>query len=285
MSIQIDTGAAVLGRMQAAYGVKSNAELSEIISVPPTTISNWATRESVPGKYIIACALDTGVDLAWLALGQLKNVSQPDLAEGVLRGKELYESLHESGGKIILQRILMAYGFTMQKQLGDLLGISSGTMSAWVRREYFPGDVVVTCALDTGVSLRWLATGVGLMRQTDIIKSTDSVEYTTLEKFCLYNGCLHKQGSWICDPSLIDASIISPALVEKGESKWITDLGVKALGNGIWLVNIDGVIDVYEVLRLPGNKINIKTSTAEFQCLVDDVECVGKVCFTLSKNN
>lgn len=56
---------------------------------------------------------------------------------------------------------LDAYGFTMQKQLGDLHELSSGTISTWVRRNFFPGDVVVACALDTGVSLRWLATGKG----------------------------------------------------------------------------------------------------------------------------
>lgn len=54
------------------------------------------------------------------------------------------------GGKAVLQRILDAYGFTMQKQLGDLHELSSGTISTWVRRNFFPGDVVVACALDTG---------------------------------------------------------------------------------------------------------------------------------------
>ena len=62
-----------------------------------------------------------------------------------------------------MRRILFAYGCTMQKDLGDLLGISSGTISTWVRRDFFPGDVVVACALDTGVSLAWLATGKGEM--------------------------------------------------------------------------------------------------------------------------
>lgn len=57
----------------------------------------------------------------------------------------------------------MLMGF-YAKELGDLLGISSGTISTWVRRDFFPGDVVVTCALDTGVSLEWLATGKGQMR-------------------------------------------------------------------------------------------------------------------------
>lgn len=60
------------------------------------------------------------------------------------------------GGKAVLTRMLQAYGFSMQKELGDLYGLSSGTISTWVRRDIL-GDVVVACALDTGVSLRWLA--------------------------------------------------------------------------------------------------------------------------------
>lgn len=87
-----------------------------------------------------------------------------------------------NGGKTVLRRILDAYGFNMQKELGDLLGISSGTISTWVRRDFFPGDVVVTCALDTGVSLEWLATGKGQMR--------DSKETLATWSFLLKNPVL-----------------------------------------------------------------------------------------------
>jgi lambda repressor-like predicted transcriptional regulator len=72
------------------------------------------------------------------------------------------------GGKAVLGRMLQAYGFSMQKELGDRFGLSSGTISTWVRRNYFPGDVVVVCALDTGVSLRWLATGQGAMHDNQL---------------------------------------------------------------------------------------------------------------------
>lgn len=43
-----------------------------------------------------------------------------------------------NGGRAVLRRILDAYGFTLQKELGDLLGISSGTISTWVRRDFSP---------------------------------------------------------------------------------------------------------------------------------------------------
>lgn len=55
-----------------------------------------------------------------------------------MQGKKLMEAMQNCGGKEILQRIMQAYGFNMQKELGDHLDIPSGTMSAWIRREHFP---------------------------------------------------------------------------------------------------------------------------------------------------
>lgn len=63
------------------------------------------------------------------------------------------------GGKAVVQRILQAYGFTMQKQLHDHLGVGNGTVSTWIKRNYFPGEVVIRCALETGADLEWLALG------------------------------------------------------------------------------------------------------------------------------
>ncbi|WP_139348324.1 helix-turn-helix domain-containing protein [Dickeya dadantii] len=56
---------------------------------------------------------------------------------------------------------MSAYDFTMQKQLCHLHDISSGNVSSWVLCEYFPRDIVVACALATGVSLQWLDSGKG----------------------------------------------------------------------------------------------------------------------------
>jgi hypothetical protein len=115
----------------------------------------------VPGNVFVECAIETGADIEWLVTGELAKANS---TRATLKGQALYEEVMASGGKPVLRRILDAYGFSMQKELGDLLGISSGTISTWVRRDFFPGDVVVTCALDTGVSLEWLATGKGQMR-------------------------------------------------------------------------------------------------------------------------
>ncbi|WP_437887720.1 phage repressor protein CI [Phytobacter sp. V91] len=279
-----DSAQNILSRMKEAFGVDSGVELAERMSIPKSTVSNWVSRDSIPFRYVLACARITGKDIDWLLTGKLANASF-----GGSVAWEHKESLHygvilKQGGKAILHRLLLAYGFTMQKQLGDLLGLSSGTISTWVRRDYFPGDVVVACALDTGVSLRWLATGLGATTEHTTQNEHGLIKSISFDKYELQNGLMVKQGKWVCDTSLIPDEMLQPALICKGESKWIADLGIEALGNGTWIINIDGVADVYEVSRLPGNKVNISNSITNFQCSVSDVVCVGKVFITLTKN-
>ncbi|QLK62517.1 CI repressor [Enterobacteriaceae bacterium Kacie_13] len=188
------------------------------------------------------------------------------------------------GGKAVLTRMLQAYGFSMQKELGDLYGLSSGTISTWVRRDYFPGDVVVACALDTGVSLRWLATGKGSMQDTASSVAPASDGIRQLKKLRLRGGTLEDEGAWVVDPSLLDGSLAEPAYVVKGNHSWIIDLGSTYPGNGRWLLDIDGDVDVYDVARIPGNRLKVTRRDSHFECSVDDVSALGQVFMTLDRN-
>lgn len=85
--------------------------------------------------------------------------------------------------------MLDAYWFSTQKELGDLLGISTATISTWIRRNFFPGDVVIACALDIGVSLEWLATGRGITSSGQGL-AVDAPETVTIAKKRLLAGKL-----------------------------------------------------------------------------------------------
>lgn len=188
------------------------------------------------------------------------------------------------GGKAVLTRMLQAYGFSMQKELGDLYGLSSGTISTWVRRNYFPGDVVVACALDTGVSLRWLATGKGTMQDANPSASAVPGDVRQLKKLRLRGGALEEEGVWAVDSSLLDDSLTLPAYVVKGNHSWIVDLGSTHPGNGRWLLDIDGDLDVYDVARIPGNRLSVTRQESHFECGVDEVTASGQVFITLDRN-
>lgn len=279
----------VIERILISYGVRTRQAYSEITKVPLSTISNWVARDNVPGDYVVQCVLDTGADIKWLMEGvELTNV-RFEPGNYPMKGIRLMEAMQNSGGKEILQRIMQAYGFTMQKELGDHLDIPSGTMSAWVRRDHFPGDVVIVCALDTGVSLYWLATGVGSMNEQQAQSQREPITslpagLKQITKYSIQTGQLSESGAWFCDETLIEAGVNNPVLVEKTGQRWLVDLDAKNIANGRWLIDVDGTCDVYDVARLPGNRLTVKNGSSQFECLVDEIKCVGMVFLTLSKS-
>ncbi|MDA8479387.1 helix-turn-helix domain-containing protein [Citrobacter sp. Awk 4] len=269
----------VLERLMSAYGVKMQKDLADLLGIAKHSVSGWVQRDAIPGNVIVRCCLDTGADINWLVSGELAN-SNYERVGCKLKGKELYDEIMTNGGKTVLRRILDAYGFSMQKELGDLLGISSGTISTWVRRDFFPGDVVVACALDTDVSLEWLATGKGQMRVNRETVSSGR----TIKKSRLESGELRDAGTWHPDPSMIPASAENLVFVEGVNSSWLVDCSASNIANGRWLISIDGALDVFDVVRLPGGKARLSNKFAEFECNLSDITPSGVIIFTLEKH-
>lgn len=269
----------VIERLLSAYGVTTQRALAEALNVPSNNVSAWSQRNSVPGSAIIKCVLDTGVDLQWLLNGKLANANLERTIE-LPSGEALLKEITSNGGKAVLRRIMDAYGFTLQKQLCDLLGISSGTVSTWVRRNYFPGDVVVTCALDTGASLEWLATGKG-KHHNNCLKDLSGHEIPHKN---LAAGVLIDSGTWLADFSFIKQPIIEPIFISGNVEAWIVDQSVKDISNGRWLIGIDDKYDIYDIALLPGRKLNVTGKGNNFTCGVEEIKAAGKVVLTLTYN-
>lgn len=271
----------ILNRLMTAYGVSSQKSLAEALAIPANNISGWLQRGSVPGNPIIKCALDTGTDLRWLVTGKFANANiGHEVPNGVPsrceKGKALIEKMLSTGGKAVLQRVMEAYGFNTQKELSEYLAISTGTISTWVRREYFPGDVVITCALDTGASLEWLATGE---MNTERKGETATSGIPKISKKILLAGKLDDDGFCYIDNCFVPEGVNLERLnyVRSGKSAWLIEMDVSYLSNGLWLLDIDGTLDVYSVSKRPGNKLRITGHDGEFECLVDEVTAKGLV--------
>lgn len=271
----------IVERISSAYGVSSQRALAEALDVPANNISSWLQRDSIPYKAVVKCALDTDADLYWLVNGKFANANKESSVQ--LQGKSLYEEILATGGRPVLRRILDAYGFRMQKELGDLLDISSGTISTWVRREFFPGDVVVACALDTGVSLRWLATGKGEMFMQPAQGAADE-SVQRIARYRLESGALKEAGRWALDDSLVTQNGADLVFIQGLNIGWLVDTSAQTLGNGRWFISIDGSLDVFDVVRLPGGKIHLTNTAADFECSISDVAPYGLVTLTLEKH-
>ncbi|MBK0000203.1 phage repressor protein CI [Erwinia sp. S38] len=276
MDFSDGTASEIIERLASAYGVLTQKALAESLGVPAANVSNWVQRDSVPGSAFVKCALDTGSDLHWLTSGKLANANL-EASTVSPKGAVLYKEIISNGGKPVLRRIMDAYGFTLQKQLCDLLGISSGTVSTWIRRNYFPGDLVVTCALDTGVSLEWLATGKGA--QTNI--SNKECISRIIPRKNLTAGVLHEAGIWEGDLNFISPTVNEAVFISSNSGAWIVDTSISEISNGRWLLGIDNKYDIYDITLLPGRNISVASKLSNFICGADEVTTVGKVMLTL----
>lgn len=278
MRIDNAVGAAVLERMLSAYGFRMQKELAEHLGIANSNVAGWVQRGQVPGNAIVQCSIDTGADVRWLVFGQVEN-ARLEISKPSVSGEKLYQEIMANGGKAVLMRVLSAYNFTLQKQLCELLGISSGTVSTWIRRNYFPGDVVVTCALDTGVSLEWLALGHGGNGHVDGTKKLTS----NVDCMNLTDGTLNAAGQTFIDFSLYKISPSEPIMVIGNFGAWIVDENIRVISNGKWLISINGMYDIYEVALLPKRKIKVINSASDFTCDIDEVEIKGKVVLTVTQ--
>ncbi|MEG0231057.1 MAG: phage repressor protein CI [Hafnia sp.] len=281
MFSETQNGKAILERVIEAYGVTTKKELAEKLETSPSSVSSWALRDTVPGDIIIKCAMETHRSLHWLMTGkeEFEKSNSYDVEElprfeakdpVQLKGQALYEQVLSSGGKAILERIMQAYGFTKQKELADLLGISTATISTWIRREYFPGDVVVACALDTGVPLGWLAIG------SDLSKSIGLTTALQIPRYCIVGGKLLDSGDFLLDPSLLSSVRVDGKLsIVFKNNEWFVIVETAKFYNGVWILDIDGVVDVFNVIKMPDDMLQVRNENGNFICHEKTINIIG----------
>ncbi|EPJ4165344.1 phage repressor protein CI [Citrobacter freundii] len=200
----------------------------------------------------------------------------------------LIKAGNDSGGRDAINRLIKAYNFSSRQQLCEHLSVSKSTMANRYLRDSFPAEWVIQCALETGISLLWLATGQGDMFTSDEcdkpLKNDTSVTVRPLSKIVapsikhaeLKNGELQSEDEILLDSRLLDSESINSLFVKTATDSFIVDTSVKQVSNGYWLVDIDGVKSIVKVARIPGNKIVVNQDESSFECSVDDIEVVGR---------
>ena len=136
---------------------------------------------------------------------------------------------------------------------------------------------MIACALDTGVSLQWLATGKG--DQQNLLKGD-----LAIPKMFLKTGKLEDAVYWETDLSFISHNYIEPTFIYNNSGSWLVDLDVRDISNGRWILGIDDKYDIYDVILLPGKKISVINNGSSFSCGIDEVTAKGKVVITMEYN-
>jgi len=179
--------------------------------------------------------------------------------------------MFKNDGAHAIDRVMEAYGFTIRNDLCKHVGMSANTLATWQKRDTFPSDLVIKCALDTGVSLTWLTTGNGKKR--DFLKT----DIETLKSFILVNGQLKESGSIMFDKVYIPNGLISPFILRENGNFYFLDNGLNEFSDGQWLVEIENKISIRELAFVPVKKVKVLGGGVPFDCQVDEIKILARV--------
>lgn len=182
------------------------------------------------------------------------------------------------GGRGAIERMVEAYGFSTRQALCEQLGVSKSTLATRYMRDSFPSDWVIQCALETGVSLRWLTTGEGVQfenHQTDIL---------TLPKKKLINGKLFDASFLMFDKAFLPPNYGEICIISDGDVFYLSEKNFDFVQDGKWVINFDDKISVREITVLPSDRVRVETGKSPFECSKSEITYVYKVIGTFLFN-
>ncbi|KAB7697129.1 phage repressor protein [Plesiomonas shigelloides] len=185
------------------------------------------------------------------------------------------------GGKEPIERIMAAYGFTSRLALCRHLNVSQSTMANRVSRGNFPADWVLICAMETGAAIEWLVYGHGTPPKLDAKIGSSLTEEsqptsTQMSYSVINNGVIQAKKFVNIASELLPQNTRAPRLLESDGIIWVVDDFSGTLVDGVWLIEMDKIVSIREIYRLPGERIRIENGKASFECSASEITVLGK---------
>lgn len=176
------------------------------------------------------------------------------------------------GGKEVILRLVEAYGLSSRQALCNHLGVSQSTLANRSARDTFPADWVLICHMETGASLTWLATGKGAP-----FMEVEESRIVIVEQKKISNGVFESMDDFILDKGNLPKGLNSPFVVNSDRDTYLVDQYDGEIVDGLWLIQIDKLASIRELVRFPGGKIRVENAKASFECQVEDITILGKI--------
>ena len=194
-----------------------------------------------------------------------------------LKGREVTEKLKE----ITNSRDFLS--------LAEVLGVPKSTISTWHQRKLTPYEIIIRTHLRTGASVSYMATGVGEAfpdknTQKHVSKRNEAKTLFDIDHFALVNGKLTGNETLAFDKSYLDKlGVLNVMGIEHDGTTFIVDKEVHQAVSGSYLVDMDGLLSLNEIQRLPGKKLAISFNESTLTVEEDDVRVVGRVALKMEK--
>ncbi|GAB7224327.1 helix-turn-helix domain-containing protein [Vibrio owensii] len=193
------------------------------------------------------------------------------------------------GGKEVIERLMQATNTSSNQALADAFGLSKSTVGTWRHRNLVPYEIVIRLHLETGISIKWLTLGQGEPYEspsefTHISKKNEPKQIFDADVFRIEEGKLVNQGTLALDKALLEELGIINVMVVKGESStYLINKESRQAVSGTYLVDMDGLLSLNEIQRLPGKKLAISFNGSTLTVEEDEVRVVGRVALVMEK--
>lgn len=184
----------------------------------------------------------------------------------------------DTGGREAIERLVSAYGFATRQALADHLNVSKSTLANRYLRDTFPSDWIIQCAMETGTSLSWLATGIGPRFDND------KNDIYSIKNKKIINGHLFDANYYIFDKAILPADLEEPMSITFEEKIYIVDINDKNPANGEWLVDIEGETSIRKITLIPIKRVKVTGADIDFECSLEDIKLIAKCRCTLIRN-
>lgn len=189
------------------------------------------------------------------------------------------------GGRAFTSKVVKVMGLERYNQLTDVLGVNKGTISTWHTRNMTPFELAVRIHLSEGVSLRWLLLDEGEPFPSNDASGTDvQIKCAQISCFELSNGILNNNVSLSFDKRFLErVGATNLIAVHQDNSTFFIDKDINQAVSGTYLVDMDGLLSLNEIQRLPGKKLAISFNGSTLTVEEDDVKVVGRVVLVVGK--
>lgn len=184
----------------------------------------------------------------------------------------------DTGGREAIERLVSAYGFSTRQALADHLKVSKSTLANRYLRDTFPSDWIIQCALETGASLSWLASGVGSRFNNE---SNDTI---SIKNKKIINGDIYDANYYIFDKAVLPNDLINPLAITTDDKIYITDMQVTEVIDGEWLIEVEGKTSIRKLTLIPIKKVKVTSTEIDFECALEDIKVIARCRCVLNKH-
>ena len=185
------------------------------------------------------------------------------------------------GGRSITDKLKQITKVSDFHNLADVYDIPRSTISTWHTRNMTPFEIVLRTHLATGVSLKWLLLDEGEPFEQP---TEDAVEKLSIE--LISNGKLEEHDTLRIDLTTLQKYRLTPSqtkLVEEDGNIYFINTNEETATSGKYLIDIDGIISINRIQRLPGKKLVISFGDSSIEVAEGDIKIIGRVAMEMKK--